>query len=58
MTKGLREAMLLPAEYKATEVHIVNELYWKISTKNDTRLPPFPLVRCLLHKTVSLLYQC
>ena len=35
MTKVLREAMLLPAEYNAT---IVNDLYWKISTKNDTRL--------------------
>ena len=29
--------MLLPAEYNATEIHIVNDLYWKISTRNDTR---------------------
>ena len=35
VTKLLREAKLLPAEYNAT---VVNDLYWKISTKNDTRL--------------------
>ena len=51
LTKVLREAMLLPAEYNATEVPIVNDLCWKMSTKNDTRLPLFPLV------PLSLLYH-
>ena len=36
VTKVLREAMLLPAEHNAT---IVNDLYWKISTKNEHDLP-------------------
>ena len=38
MVKVVREAMAEPLENKARVVHIVNDQYWKISTKADTRL--------------------
>ena len=38
LVKVIRDAMTLPLENEAIEVHIVNDQYWKCSTKNDTRL--------------------
>ena len=38
LAKVIRDAMALPLENESIAVHIVNDQYWRSSTKNDTRL--------------------